>query len=133
MNDTKTSNSSAIDMIDKVNHVRTEKGIRLVLGPDKIPMSALKTAPIYKIDKVRVEITDEGPRVIISPYDTLAGSMEITMTNEASAMLLQMEDAEICEKTITEVVKRMTEKANEMYKQGKIKTEAPDLFSAAEK
>lgn len=133
MNDTKTSNNSAIDMIDKVNHVRTEKGIRLVLGPDKIPMSALKTAPIYKIDKVRVEITDEGPRVIIRPYDTLAGSMEITMTNEASAMLLQMEDAEICEKTITEVVKRMTEKANEMYKQGKIKTEAPDLFSAAEK
>ncbi len=130
MSDTKTSNSSAVD---KVNHVRTEKGIRLVLGPDKIPMSALKTAPIYKIDKVRVEVTDEGPRVIIGLYDTLAGSMEITMTNEASAMLLQMENAEICEKTITEVVKRMTEKANEMYKQGKIKTEAPDLFSAAEK
>lgn len=133
MNDTKNSNSSAVYRIDKVNLVRTEKGIRLVLGPDKIQISALKNAPIYKINKVRVEFTDEGPRVIIGPYDTPAGSMEVTMTNEASAMLLQMEDAEICEKTITEVVKRMKEKANEMYKQGKIKTEAPDLFSEAEK
>lgn len=133
MNDTKTSNNSAIDKIDKCQVVYSIDGPEIVLGPDKIPMSALKTAPIYKIDKVRVEITDEDPRVIISPYDTLAGSMEITMTKEASAMLLQMENAEICEKTITEVVKRMTEKVNEMYKQGKIKTEAPDLFSAAEK
>ena len=133
MNDTKNSNSSAVHMIDKVNFVRTEKGIRLRLGPDKIPLSDLKNAPIYKIDKVKVVITDEGPRIIIGPYNTPAGIMEITMKNEAPALLLQMEDADICKKTIKEVVKLMTEKANEMYKQGKIITKAPDLFSAAEK
>lgn len=133
MNDTKISNSSAGYKIDKVNFVRTGKGIRLRLGPDKIPLSDLKNAPIYKIDKVRVEMTDEGPRVIMGPYNTPAGVMEITMKKEASALLLQIEDAEICEKTIKEVVKSMKEKANEMYKQGKIITKESDLFSAAEK
>lgn len=119
-------------MIDKVNFVRTGKGIRLRLGPDKIPLSDLKNAPIYKIDKVRVEMTDEGPRVIMGPYNTPAGVMEITMKKEASALLLQTEDAETCKKTITEIVEIMKEKAEEMYKQGKIKTKEPDLFTTAD-
>lgn len=138
MNDTKNSKSSAVyrAIVAVARHAEmSEKAIKryLVLGPDKIPLSDLKNAPIYKIDKVRVENTAEGPRVIIGPYDTQAGVMEITMKKEASALLLQMQDADLCEKTITEVVKHITEKVLEKYKQGKIKTVAPDLFSAAEK